>query len=49
LEKERAIRHIKELEEEIRKKDCDKKTVESNLRCEINELCEKLRENNMGK
>jgi hypothetical protein len=49
LEKERTIRQIKELEEQVRKKDGDKKTVEANLRCEIDELREKLRETNMGK
>jgi hypothetical protein len=49
LEKERAIKQMKELEEEVRKKDRDKKTVEANLRCEINELREKLRQTNMDK
>jgi hypothetical protein len=47
LEKERAIRRIEELENKARKKDGDRETVEANLRCEINDLSEKLRTTGM--
>jgi hypothetical protein len=48
LEKERAIRQIKELEEEVQKKDCNRETVEANLCYEINELREKLQKTQHG-
>jgi hypothetical protein len=47
LENNIAISRMERLEIEIRRKDRDKETVEANLRCEINELSEKLRTSDM--